>query len=228
MIPSSLRDRNVPIWMKRLSKESHQAVEAKEHRRHALDGAIRPLALGFDAQQCPTFLKVTSKLQRFMKSLMICSAVWVGSVEKSAFGGCLPDRSQVAPIGWAKGQGKAIPQCCCRTDLHSPRTLAIPIQGGSARRFVGPVRPVPRKAGACRQHGANQWYALSALEAAHGGPGVQPASRYQAHLLRICVQSQFEDRVAIAHRLDLAVWKPSADETDNLMRPHPDGLVSFA
>ncbi len=35
---------------------------------------------------------------------------------------------------------------------------------------------------------------------------VQPASRYQAHLLRICVQSQFEDRVGrIAHQLDLAV-----------------------
>ncbi len=58
---------------------------------------------------------------------------------------------------------------------------------------------------------------------------VQPASRYQAHLLRICVQSQFEDRVGrIAHQLDLAVWKPSADETDQSMRPHPDGLVSFA
>jgi hypothetical protein len=40
----------MPIWMKGLSEESNQAVETEEHRRSAVNGQIRPLALGFDSQ----------------------------------------------------------------------------------------------------------------------------------------------------------------------------------
>ncbi|GHO80245.1 hypothetical protein KSD_80160 [Ktedonobacter sp. SOSP1-85] len=38
-------------------KECHEAEEAKEERRRALNGAIRPLALCFDAQMGASLLK---------------------------------------------------------------------------------------------------------------------------------------------------------------------------
>src|SRR5258708_28443041 len=38
-----------------------------------------------------------------MQSLTICSAVWVGSVEKSAFGGRLPEGSRVSTHRRGKG-----------------------------------------------------------------------------------------------------------------------------
>src|SRR5205814_9645355 len=47
--------------------------------------------------------KVTSRLQRFIKSLTICSAVWGGSVEKMALGGRLPSGSRVRSQRIGKG-----------------------------------------------------------------------------------------------------------------------------
>jgi hypothetical protein len=58
---------------------------------------------------------------------------------------------------------------------------------------------------------------------------VQPTSRDQGHLLSIGMQTQFQHTVgSIAHQLDGPIGKPSANEADHLMRPHPDGLVSLA
>src|SRR6266705_5111460 len=56
-IPRCLSDRNVPIRVQRQPKECREAVAAKEQRRRAFDGSIRPLALGLDAQMSTTFLK---------------------------------------------------------------------------------------------------------------------------------------------------------------------------
>src|SRR6266699_1088782 len=56
-IPGRLSDRNLPIRVQRLPKEGHQTVEAKEQRSRTLNGSIRPLALGFDAQMGAPFLK---------------------------------------------------------------------------------------------------------------------------------------------------------------------------
>ena len=58
---------------------------------------------------------------------------------------------------------------------------------------------------------------------------IQPASRNQGHLLSVGMQSQFQDGVgSIAHELDLAVGKPSANQGDHLMSPHSYGLVPLA
>jgi hypothetical protein len=40
------------------------------------------------------------------------------------------------------------------------------------------------------------------------------------------MQPQFQDRVGgITHQLDFATRKPSMDQADHLVRPHPDRLV---
>ena len=57
VIPSRLRNRNTSIGMKRTPKEHNQAVETEEHGRCAVDGQIRPLALGLDAQIGPALLE---------------------------------------------------------------------------------------------------------------------------------------------------------------------------
>jgi hypothetical protein len=102
--PRRLCDGNAAIRIQCPPKEGHEAVEAKEQGSRALNSLIRPLTLGFDAQMSSHSSKVVSRHQRFIKSLMICSAVWVGSVEKSALGdACLMDHEEVT-TGWVKGQ----------------------------------------------------------------------------------------------------------------------------
>ena len=59
--------------------------------------------------------------------------------------------------------------------------------------------------------------------------GIQSASCDQGHLLGIGMQPQFQHTVGgITHQLDGTIRKPSTDEADHLMRPHPHGLVPLA
>ena len=57
VIPGSLLERKLSIWRERLPKEGHETVETKEQRCRALNGQIRPLALGFQAYMSATFLE---------------------------------------------------------------------------------------------------------------------------------------------------------------------------
>jgi hypothetical protein len=100
-----LCDRNAAV---RMQCPRHPSVTrhktAKEQGSRTVNSSIRPLALGFDPQMSAAFWHpVVSRLQRFMKSLMSLSAVWVRSVEKRAFGGCLPDGSRVSTHRMGKG-----------------------------------------------------------------------------------------------------------------------------
>ncbi|WP_245994093.1 hypothetical protein [Tengunoibacter tsumagoiensis] len=59
--------------------------------------------------------------------------------------------------------------------------------------------------------------------------GIQAASCDQGHPLGTSMQSQLQHCVGgIAHELERAAGKPVADQTDHLMCPHPDSLVSLA
>src|SRR6266566_8983721 len=59
--------------------------------------------------------------------------------------------------------------------------------------------------------------------------GIQSASRDESHLLMLRMQSQFQHTVgSIAHQLDRAVGKPTADQADHLLRPHRHRLVPLA
>src|SRR6266851_4152142 len=57
VIPGCLCKRHLPIGMKRVPKESNQAVEAEEHGCCAVNSQIGPLALGLDPQMGPALLK---------------------------------------------------------------------------------------------------------------------------------------------------------------------------
>lgn len=75
----------------------------EEQRCGSLNGEIRPLPLGLDPQMSSAFLEGASRLQRFMKSLMISSAGWVWSVENKAFTGRFPAGSRVRTQRMGKG-----------------------------------------------------------------------------------------------------------------------------
>jgi hypothetical protein len=57
VIPGCLSERDTSLGMKRVPKEGDQAVETEKHGRGAVNGQIRPLALGFDAPKSPAFFK---------------------------------------------------------------------------------------------------------------------------------------------------------------------------
>ena len=87
-LPGGLSERQVPIGVQCLSKERGEAGEAKEHRRRAVDGAIRPLAL---SSRCPSGHDLPQRAlpgsSASCASLLIGSAAWGESVEKIALGG---------------------------------------------------------------------------------------------------------------------------------------------
>ncbi len=128
-IPGRLSNRKLPIRVQHLPKESHQTVEAKEHRSRALDGWIRPLALRLDAQMSATLLKrhfQTPTLHEVTDDLF-CHLGGVGG--KDGFGRTLargitsqdpPDRQRIASI--------AVPQRCAGTDLQGSLPWPIPVQ----------------------------------------------------------------------------------------------------
>src|SRR5258706_8251499 len=58
---------------------------------------------------------------------------------------------------------------------------------------------------------------------------IQMTSRDESDLLRLRMQSQLQHGISgITHQLDFSVGKPSADQADHLVRPHPDRLVPLA
>src|SRR5260221_6735005 len=57
VIPGRLSKRNASLGMKRAPKEHDQAVEAEEHGRRAVNGKVRPLALGLDPRMGSALLE---------------------------------------------------------------------------------------------------------------------------------------------------------------------------
>jgi len=55
-VPTGLAYRQIS-WVKQLGHDCHQAEDAKETRRGSFDGAVRPLALGFEAEESTQFFK---------------------------------------------------------------------------------------------------------------------------------------------------------------------------
>ncbi|MBN1449431.1 MAG: hypothetical protein JW963_00300 [Anaerolineales bacterium] len=55
-IPTGLAYRQFN-WVKHISHDRHQTEDAKETRRGALDGAVGPLALGFEAEESAQFFE---------------------------------------------------------------------------------------------------------------------------------------------------------------------------
>ena len=55
-VPTGLANRQFS-WKKHLGHDGHQAEDAKEARRGAFDGPVRPLALGFEAEESAQFFK---------------------------------------------------------------------------------------------------------------------------------------------------------------------------
>src|SRR5579884_44173 len=111
-----LSDRNAAIRMQCLPKEGHEAVEAKEQRSRALNSSSRcPGELG-----CPQ--KWFPDTSASCASLTMGSAVWVGSVEKSAFGGRLPEGSRVSAhrIGKGSEPSDTTTPCPCRSPQSAP------------------------------------------------------------------------------------------------------------
>ena len=53
-VPGGLLHRNGPIRMERISQEHHQTVQPEETGRAAFNRQVRPLALRFHSQMCPT------------------------------------------------------------------------------------------------------------------------------------------------------------------------------
>ena len=131
------------------------------------------------ASRCPNgrpSSKVTSRLQRFIKSLMICSAVWVRSVEKMALGGRLPSGSRVSTQRMGKGSypvryHKAVPVHSSSVRSPSPYQSSVRVcqtVAGSCKTCSRVGRRVPTTRG-------GQWCGCYALEVAHGArhPGGQ-------------------------------------------------------
>ena len=59
--------------------------------------------------------------------------------------------------------------------------------------------------------------------------GIQSASSDQSHVLGTRMQTQFQHTVGgITHQLDGPIRKPSTNQTDHLMCPHPHRLVPLA
>src|SRR6266566_9270504 len=68
VVPGSLLERKLSIWIERLPKKGHKTVETKEKRCRAPGGQVRPLALGFQAYMSAPFPRsVVSRLQRAHK-----------------------------------------------------------------------------------------------------------------------------------------------------------------
>lgn len=90
VIPGCLRKRDASIGMKCAPKECDQAVETEKHGRRAVNGQVRPLALGFDPQMSPAFLKgglQTPAVHEGSHDQLGCQPL-VG--RKQRFGGRLP------------------------------------------------------------------------------------------------------------------------------------------
>src|SRR5436190_17558236 len=116
--------------MEGLSKESNQAVETEEHGCSAVNGQIRPLALGFDSQLRPAFLQgdpQTPALHKVSHDLLRCLS-WVS--RKEHLWGTLASRiTRENPANGQRVRSRAIPQRGAATDLQRSYSLPIPVHG---------------------------------------------------------------------------------------------------
>jgi hypothetical protein len=144
---------------------------------------------------------------------MICSAVWVGSVEKSALGGHVPagsasqdpaERYRIVSVA-RPIQGALLP--------GGVRGLQHLLQGGeTVTSDPGTTTGLP---GAC-----GRWLVED---------GIHPASCHDGSLLSVCRQPPFQDTGGgLAHERDATARTPSAHQTDHLMRLHAHGLLPLA
>jgi hypothetical protein len=57
VIPGTLRQRQLTVRIEGLAEQNDQTEQAKQGRRGSFNRQVIPLALGFDPQMRPTFLK---------------------------------------------------------------------------------------------------------------------------------------------------------------------------
>lgn len=85
-VPTVLADRQVS-WVEHLCHDGHQAKETKETRRGTFDGTIRPLTLGFKAEESTQFFEGDFDIpaQREPDDNLFSRNVRIGAKESSGF-----------------------------------------------------------------------------------------------------------------------------------------------
>src|SRR2546423_1733487 len=128
------------------------------------------------------------------------------------------DRQRVGAI--------AVPQCRAGADLQGSLSLSIPVYSELLPDGLGIEQDVLNGWQAFTNNTGTPDRMVSAFWRWFMEHCIQSASRDEGHLLIIGMQTQFQHTVGrIAHEFDGAVGKPSPDQANHLVCPHPHRLV---
>lgn len=230
VIPGCLRERDVSIGMKRAPKERDQAVETEEHGRRAVNGQVRPLALGLDPQMGPALLESRFQAPAFherahdpLRSLRLVR-------RKERFGWPFPLRiTRENPTNGQGVKARAIPQSSPCADLQGAFAFSIPVQGQALPRRVWIDQDRFERGEAEANHPRTTDRMCIAFWRRVMQDRIQMKRGDEGDLLLLTVQTQFQDAVGgIAQECDRQSGKPAAHQLHHLTRPHADRLVAFA
>jgi hypothetical protein len=173
---------------------------------------------------------VTSRLQRFMTSLTICSAVWVGSVEHMAVGGRVPDGSRFSTQRRGKGSEPERDHNAVPVQISNVRSPSPSQSRGRFCQAVCEARTTRSSAG--RSVPTRRGRPLVCRVCSGGGSG-STASRRPVVTSVTCGCRACRPRSSTREAVSpISVMErrgePSTDQADHLMRPHPHGLLSRA
>ena len=230
VILGCLRERDASLRMKRAPKEHDQTVETEEHGRRAVNGQVRPLALGLNQEMGPALLESCFQTPTFHKGShdLLRDLRWVRRKERFWWPFSLWITSE-DPADGQWGKASTIPQSGSGADLQGTFALPIPVQG----------EPLPRR-GWIRQDLFERGETLTdhprttdrvrvACRRGFMQSRIQMKGSDEGHLLFLALQAQFQDAVGgIAQKRDRQRGKPATHQLHHLPRPHPDRFMAFA
>jgi hypothetical protein len=167
-VPSRPLDWSLPIGMQRMNQPRHHGVETDQTRRGMLDGTIRPLALGVEAQMGMTLLE--GRIHG-----PACDAPWPHCPWSIVGAGRAGGSWHQAPVGIvdqhpADGpprRAHALPPPCPAGHVQLPSAAMSPsARVGAARACGPPETPAPAAARAHLAPAAARWCPVGAARQA--------------------------------------------------------------